>query len=156
MEFRRVLFRSPGRGGGKGGGKSAGATVKARKANSTCRVCGKRGHWSGDPECTGAMDAVLETHVADVASEVCVVSVNTLSTTAGDLGRAVVDTAAAASVAGGAWTDDYVARCKALGLGEYIKEEPVIEKFRFGDGATVAATRKITAPAVVDGPRSIR
>ena len=29
------------------------AAVKARKANSTCRVCSCTGHWGGDPECPG-------------------------------------------------------------------------------------------------------
>ena len=33
------------------------AAVKARKANSTCRVCNRKGHWGGDPECLGAPDS---------------------------------------------------------------------------------------------------
>ena len=134
--------------------------MKARKANSTRRVCNRKGHWGGDPECPGAPDA-REAHVVDGADtlDLCVININALTITtitittaaAGDLGRAVVDTAAAASVAGGEWTDDYFKQLRTLGLGDFIKEEIATEQFRFGDGATTKAGRKITAPAVIAG-----
>ena len=51
----------------------------------------------------------------DDTLDFCVVNVNALTatTTTGDLGRAVIDTAAAASVAGGKWTDDYLKQLRA-------------------------------------------
>ena len=133
------------------------AAVKARKANSTCRVCNRKGHWGGDPECPGAPDGgAREAHMIDGPSkddtlDLCVINVNALTTTTttGDLGRAVIDTAAAASVAGGEWTNHYLKQLRDLGLGDYVKEEDASEQFRFGDGATVLATRRITAPAVI-------
>ena len=132
------------------------AAVKARKANSTCRVCSCKGHWGGDPECPGTPDGAREAHMMDAPGkddtlDLCVINVNALTatTTTGDLGRAVIDTAAAASVASGEWTDDYLKQLRDLGLGDFIKEENASEQFRFGDGATVLATRRITAPAVI-------
>ena len=41
---------------GKTGGRSSGdpqAAIRAKKAKSKCHVCGRMGHWSGDPECPG-------------------------------------------------------------------------------------------------------
>ncbi|KAF4134374.1 hypothetical protein GN958_ATG16506 [Phytophthora infestans] len=29
-------------------------SIMARKKNSTCKVCGQKGHWKGDRECKGA------------------------------------------------------------------------------------------------------
>ena len=123
----------------------------ARKANSTCRVCNRKGHWGGDPECPGAPDNTRDTHVVDGPDSLdfCVINVNALTTSTGDFGRAVVDAAAAASVAGGEWTNNYFKQLHDLGLGDLIKEETAVEQFRFGDGATVRAGRQITAPAVI-------
>ena len=61
----------------------------------------------------------------------------------------MIDTAAAASVAGGEWTNDYLKQLRDLGPGDFIKEENASEQFRFGDGATVLAARRITALAVI-------
>ena len=48
--------RSKGKSKGKSGGRGSGdpqAAIRAKKAKSKCHVCGKMGHWSGDPECPG-------------------------------------------------------------------------------------------------------
>ena len=87
----------------------------------------------------------------DDTLDLCVIDVSALTTIiiTGDFGRAVIDTAAAASVAGGEWTNDYFKQLPDLSLGDFIKEENASEQFRFGDGATVLAARRITAPAVI-------
>ena len=56
----RAGLKGRGKGKSKGKGKSGNrsstdpqAAVRAKKAKSKCHVCGKMGHWSGDPECPG-------------------------------------------------------------------------------------------------------
>ena len=66
-----------------------------------------------------------------------------------DSSRGVVDTAAARSVAGGVWTDDYLKKLDVLGLGHLVTRTSCNELFRFGDGVAVKCSEIICAPAVI-------
>ena len=53
------------KGKGKGKSKAPAKSIAERKANSTCKACGGRGHWSGDRECprtAGGAGAVCARH----------------------------------------------------------------------------------------------
>eukprot|EP00971_Amphidinium_carterae_P225817 4478790-Amphidinium_carterae.2 len=67
--------------GGRGQGnnsKAGNRTLQQRKASSTCRACGMKGHWAGDAECRGASSSippsdtlaiVHEAHAGDLSSD---------------------------------------------------------------------------------------
>ena len=164
---------------GKGKGKASDQRGLAeRKARSHCRICGRIGHWAGDPECPRRNEANLveeadeEEYVDEGFADTCVVHVLPLRSFAilesasawlsqgsghPDHARAIIDTACARSVAGSAWTKDYLQLLDTLGLRQKVREGTVQEQFRFGDGRVVNATRELFLPAVVCGvPRMIR
>eukprot|EP00971_Amphidinium_carterae_P162138 3214059-Amphidinium_carterae.1 len=56
---------------GRGGSKAqqGSRTMQQKKATSTCRACGQKGHWAGDPECR-ATSASSTSHPADTLAVV--------------------------------------------------------------------------------------
>ena len=140
---------------GKAAPKKMGDKIKARKANSTCHVCGKKGHWSGDPECPGEPHGTNVTEsAAEPAQEEEVPIRDVWVTGAGenfDSGRAVIDTACKFSVAGNAWYADYKAILESHGLGDEIEETPELERYRFGNGGVLESRLRACVPVVLCG-----
>ena len=183
------------KGKGKGKGKAPAKSIAERKANSTCKACGGRGHWSGDRECprTAGGAGAQSVHVTDSGghdaqalicepceallpetstnvqelkaafenefpetitnvqelNETYVLSANALNETDPDAGRGIFDTACALSVAGCAWTRQYLRTLECLGLSHLVQEDVATETFRFGDGHGVQCNRRVTAPVVI-------
>ena len=52
LKARKHLRKIGFKGRGNGSGKEGSATPN--KKNGTCRDCGQKGHWKGDPECPKA------------------------------------------------------------------------------------------------------
>ena len=155
-----VSIKGKGRGsGGKSKGKAKGG-LSHRKANSTCKACGGKGHWAGDDECPqkekGAVDTKMTDHLDGSADsgvrDVYVVQVAAASSLVSgdpDAGRGIVDTAAGCSVAGGPWTKAFLKELEAAGLTAKVVRQPSQERFRFGDGKVVSTDYHVTAPVVI-------
>eukprot|EP00971_Amphidinium_carterae_P350927 6491812-Amphidinium_carterae.2 len=47
--------------GSAGSASATKQSIEQRKQRSVCRVCGQRGHWSGDSECPGIQGVAMET-----------------------------------------------------------------------------------------------
>ena len=162
----KALAVSPRRGGkGKGKGKCGKQSredIAKRKAKSTCKACGQRGHWANGPECPKRGQSIQEVafeeeiedeshtvFTVDAANDIPNITADFSINIVGDLAQGVVDTAAARSVAGGAWTTHYLQQLDRLGLTSQVSKQAVDERFRFGDGQSVECYELITAPAVV-------
>eukprot|EP00971_Amphidinium_carterae_P352137 6492446-Amphidinium_carterae.1 len=102
----------PGRGRGSGSGSSsqgsanyatsAAAKLAARKKTSTCRVCGRKGHWQGDASCPG----IKGTPPPD--SDVLVVNLGSLVSSTQHVARAVViDTGSPHDLVGTKWLEEF-------------------------------------------------
>ena len=176
----RAGLKGRGKGKGKGKGKSKGkpgtrssadplAAIRAKKAKSKCHVCGKMGHWSGDPECRGPpattqparpspSRGVNQTEVDTDSVPVHDVFMTEpdgpdagLEAPVRDARWAVADSACRISVAGSHWYVDYRRALEDAGLLEFFTETSGHERYRFGNNGTLDSYTRVKSPAVVAG-----
>ena len=181
-EQRPATASCKGRGKGKGRGRSSGKSItdciSDHKARSNCNDCGQRGHWAGDPGCSGGpreSRGALATMIDDgdtydvkrtdddetrpayaVAREVDFRSVLAANTIIVDDGIGVCDTACQYSVAGTMWVQRYLDTLRSLDLDHEVTEQDEDESYKFANGGTLPSTRRVTVPICIgDKPTKI-
>ena len=152
-----LMGRSKGKGKGQGEskGKPSGrstsdpqAATRAKEAKSKCYVCGKMGHWSGDPECAGPpassqpAKALPSRGVNQTELDTDLVPVHDVFVTEPDVAdtgleapvrdarQAVTDSACRFSVAGSRWYADSRKALEDAGLLEFLTETAEHEHYR--------------------------
>ena len=164
--------KSKGKSEGKSGGRSSSdpqAAIRAKKAKGKCHVCGKMGHWSGDPVCPGPSASTqpakappsrgvnqteLDTDsvpIHDVFMTEPDVADAGLEAPVRDARRAVADSACRFSVAGSHWYADYRKALEDAGLLEFLTETAEHERYRFGNNGTLDNYTRVKSPAVIAG-----
>ena len=132
-------------------------------------MCGKMGHWSGDPECPGPSAAtqparplpsrgVNQTEVDTDSVPVHDVVMTepdgpdaSLEAPVRDARRAAADSACRFSVAGSRWYADYRRALEDAGLIEFPTETAEHERYRFGNNGTLDSYTRVKSPVVIAG-----
>ena len=142
--------------------------IKKRKAKSNCSVCGRRGHWSGDPECPGPdrharvcvcipclsgddpnPDSIQEARVSISMHndseggqltdlQNCMIADNTT------MGYGAADSACNRTCCGGRWMDYFTGELDKLNYPYLVN--PIKETFRFGGGERLVAEQQYVIP----------